>query len=83
MTEVTANDSAWVALPGTALTSRNTLAIQNQGTVDCKINYSNAVGYVGKILGAGDEIFVDITDAIIVYGRSSSGNVTLLVEEIA
>lgn len=81
-TEVILNDSGWVAIPSTPKEGRNSIRIQNQSDVEIKTNFSNSVGYVGVIIPAGASDFLDITDDIIIYGRSSSGNATVLVREI-
>jgi len=84
ITEVTINNTGWTALPATALTDRNALAIQNWSDTEVKINYDNTVGYVGMIISAnGGERQYDITDNIVMYGRSSSGTKTLYIEEIS
>lgn len=84
VTEVVLNDSNWVALPATALTGRNALAIQNQASVDIKINYDNLeAGYVGIVIPPDGQRFYDITGDIVIYGKSSSGNATIVVEELS
>lgn len=84
VTEVTLNSTTWTALPATALTNRNAISLQNNSGVEVKLNYSNAVvGYVGMVLSNGSERFYDITDDIVIYGKSSSGTPTINVEEIA
>jgi hypothetical protein len=84
VTEVTINSSSWTALPPTALSNRNAMSIQNYSGVDVKLNYDNAtVGYVGAILQDGNERFYDISDAIVIYAKASSGTPTLIVEELS
>lgn len=85
VTEVTVNSTTWTALPAVPLTGRNAISLQNQdATIPVKINYSNSViGYVGVIIGANSERHYDITDAIVLYAKSQSGNVVITVEEIS
>lgn len=85
VTEVTLSDSSWVALPGTAQTDRNAIAIQNYSGSEVKINFDNGqVGYVGIILQDGAERQYDITDNIIIYGKAASGTSPVLyIEEIS
>lgn len=84
MTEVTLNSSTWTALPPTALTARNAIGIQNYSGIEIKINYSSSVvGYVGIVIPDKSDRFYDITDAIIVYGKSVSGTPTINVEELS
>ena len=83
-TLVTLNSSTWTALPATALTDRNAISIQNQSGIEIKINYgSGIVGYVGAIIQAGGERAYDVTDSIILYGKSASGTPTIYIEELA
>lgn len=84
ITVVTISDSAWAAMPATALSGRNAISIQNQSVVEVKVNYdSGEAGYVGMVIPAGGERFYDITDNIVIYAKSSSGNVDIVVEEIS
>lgn len=84
VTEVTVNPTTWTALPPTALTARNALAIQNRSGVEIKVNYDSGIaGYIGMVVADGSERTYDITDAIPLYGKSSSGNAVLFVEEIS
>ena len=84
VTQVTLGDSTWTAMPSSALADRNAISIQNGSATDIKINYSNAVsGYVGITIKAGFERYYDIKDSIIIYGKSESGPVQVMVEELA
>ena len=84
VTEVTIDDTSWTALPTSALSNRNAMAIQNYSGQDVKLNYDNAiVGYVGVLLKDGNERFYDISDSIIIYAKSSSSSCTLIVEELS
>ena len=85
ITEVTLNDTTWTALPAAALANRNAMSIQNVSGDEIKINYSSGiVGYVGVTIASGNERFYDITENVIVYGKSESGtSPTIQVEELS
>jgi len=83
-TLIALSDSAWTALPSSPLSGRNSIQIQNQSDVDIKTKFVNTGDYsVGCIVSAGGSQFYDITDSILIYGRSSSGSANVLVREIA
>lgn len=84
ITEVTLNDTTWTALPLAPLTMRNAMRVQNPTSIEIKINYDPlVVGYVGIVVGPSGENYWDITDAIMVYAKSSSGNPVVNIEEIS
>ncbi len=84
ITIVEVNNSTWTALPASALTARNAIAIQNRSGESIKINYDNSVvGYVGIEISDGGERFYDITDAIIIYAKSSASTINIVVEELS
>lgn len=84
VTEVTIDNTTWTALPPSALTLRNALAIQNRSGQEMKVNYDNSVvGYVGMVIPDGGQRFYDITDSIVIYGKSATSSITINVEEIA
>jgi hypothetical protein len=83
VTEVVLTDSSWMPLPLVPLTNRNAISIQNPTATPIKINYETPSGYEGMVISGEGERFYDITEAIVLYGRSSSGTVTINVEEIA
>lgn len=84
ITEVTLDDSTWAPLPAIALADRNSISIQNTSTVEIAIQYDDSVPtYSGVKIGVGGERFYDITDAIIIYGKSSGGNAVITIEELA
>lgn len=84
VTEVTLNAVTWTALPPTAQEQRNALSVQNTSNINIKVNYSSSiVGYVGMLVAIGAERQYDITDTIILYGKSESGTPTVNVEELA
>ena len=83
ITQVTLTDT-WQALPATPLANRNALVIQNLCGKDMKINYVNNVAYAGLTIKNGGERSYNITDDIIVYGRSSvSEGLVIAIEEIS
>jgi len=84
ISEVTLNDATWVALPAIPLTDRNAISVQNTSNVEIKIQYDNlVVGYSGVAIGISGERFYDLTDQIIIYGKSSSGSAVITIEELA
>ena len=85
-TEVTLTDTGWTALQaiGGPLADRNAIAIQNESGVDIKVQFdSGLASYKGMTIRDKSERQYDITDSIIIYGRSASGTITVNVEEIA
>lgn len=84
ITEVSINSSIWTELPSTALTNRNAICIQNSSGVEIKLNYDNTVEtYTGIAMQTGSERYYDISDQIKLYAKSTSGTVTIVIEEIA
>jgi hypothetical protein len=83
VTEVTLSAVAWTALPASALADRNSLGVQNPTGTQIKINFATPAGYVGWIVNANGEFFIDITDSIILYARSAAGAPVVNVMEIA
>lgn len=84
VSEVTLNSTTWTALPASALTDRNALAIQNHSGIEIKLNYDDTEpGYVGIIMTDGSERQYDITDAIVIYAKATSGNPVVNVEELS
>jgi hypothetical protein len=84
VTEVILNDTGWTALPPVPLANRNSIQIQNFSGVDIKINYTaENVSDFGVFLRDSSERIYMIKDSIILYGRSSLGNASVIVEEIA
>lgn len=84
ITEVEINASTWTALPANPLTGRQALAIQNLSGVEVKINYDDeAAGYVGMAIPDDGERQYDVGSGVVIYAKSSSGTVTINVEELA
>jgi hypothetical protein len=84
ISEVTIDSSAWFPLPAIPLANRNSIGIQNPSDTPIKINYDNTqIGFVGVLIPAGGERFMDIKDAIPIYAKAQSGSVVLNVEEIS
>ena len=84
-TIVSVNNTSWTALPASALTDRNAIAIQNNSDQDVKVNYDNTVaGYEGMtIRSRGGERQYDIKDTIVIYAKSKTGTVNLDIEELS
>lgn len=83
-TKVQLNASTWTALPPTALTSRNSIRIQNQSNIEIKTNYDNSVAtYEGITIGPGGSDSYDITDSIIIYAKAESGTPYIMIEELS
>ena len=86
-TAVTVTDAAWTAIPGTALSGRNQINIQNFTGFEVKINHTGLGAYDDNGMRIPDqsERFYQITDAIVIYARAESGasSVTLDIEELA
>lgn len=85
VSEVVLVDYEWRPIPPTPLPDRNAMAIQNyESGIDIKCNYLNSVvGYIGATIKADLERFYNITEAIIIYGKSQSGSVTVTCEELS
>ena len=84
-TVVALNPTTWTPLPATPLAGRNAMAIQNQSGENIKLNFNgSAVGFVGMLVYPnGGERQYDISDTILIYGKSESSSVFVTVEEIA
>lgn len=84
VTAVELVDFEWRAMPAVPLANRNSIQIQNFSGVDIKINYNNDnSSSFGVVLKDSTERIYMIKDNIVLYGRSSEGIVTIIVEEIA
>lgn len=84
ITEVTIDSTSWTALPASPLANRNSISIQNQASVEFKLNYDNSVvGYTGVKVLAQSERYYEITDNVIIYAKCTAGTTTVLVEELA
>jgi len=84
VTEVTLDSTSWTPLPATPLANRNSVSIQNQSSVEFKINYDNSVtGYVGVIVLAQSERYYEVTENVLLYGKCNAGTTTILIEELA
>ena len=84
MTEVSINPFTWTPLPATPLALRNALVIQNRSGGDIKINYDPTTsGYVGIVVPDLSERSYDVTENIVLYGKSEFSTVIINVEELA
>jgi len=80
-------DDEWLALPTTALADRNSLQIQNQSEVEILTTVNEDPEGDSQTYGikipAGGSAFIDITDDIIIFGMSTSGDADIIVREIS
>lgn len=86
ITEVNLDATSWTALPAAALANRNAIAVQNRNglSINIRLNYDNAApAGEGVLVEDGEDRFYDITDTIILYGRTDGGTVTVTVEELS
>ena len=84
ITQVTLSDTIWTAVPSAAFSNRNGLGIQNESNIKIKVNFDNTEpGFIGWTVNAGGELFVDITESVLLYAKSESGSPTLTVMEVA
>ena len=84
ITPVLLGTGAWSPLPATALTNRNSMAIQNTTADQIRLNFSAASpAGEGWIVNPNGEFFIDITDAIVLYGRAVTGTPTVTVMELS
>lgn len=83
VTEVTLNPTTWTPLPSIPLVLRKSISVQNQSGTEIKTNYNLVSGYKGMVVQPGAERIYDITENIILYAKSQSGNPTVAVEEIS
>lgn len=84
ITEVTLNSSTWTALPATAFSQRNGMGFQNPSAIEIKVNFDNGVGtFTGWSVKPNGELFIDVSDSVIVYAKSASGTPTVTVMEVA
>lgn len=84
ITEITLNDTTFVALPTTALTGRSAIGIQNPSGIIIKLNFIvSPGGFIGWNIGPAGEFYTDITDAIEVFARATSGTPTITIMELS
>jgi hypothetical protein len=84
ITVVSINPTTWTALPATPLANRNAINIQNYNGQEIKLQYDNStVGYSGVIIPINGERQYSITDDILLYAKSASSTIDIIVEEIA
>jgi hypothetical protein len=83
VSEVTLNSSTWTNLTPSPLIGRKAMSIQNNSNTEIKINYSNSpAGYIGmSVPSKGGERVYNVSDNIIIYGKSASGSVIVNVEQ--
>lgn len=86
ITELALTDASWTAVPASALTDRNSIAVQNisgnGGTV--LWNYSNAAPLTeGWRIEDGGFKSVAVRDGITIYAKMLSGSGTVAIDEVA
>ena len=79
---VTIHDTIWTPLPPTALVNRNALSIQNRSGQDIYLAYEETPT-AWLVLPVSGERAYDITDNIIIYGKSTNGSVDITIEELS
>jgi hypothetical protein len=83
ITSVSLNSTTWTALTPTPLSTRKTVAVQNQSNGEIKLSYSNTTpGYVGVAIAKGGERVYNLSADVMIYGKSAAGSVTVIVEEV-
>lgn len=83
MSSVDLNPTTWTALPASPLSTRKTIAIQNQSAGEIKLSYSDSTpGYVGVAIAVGGERVYNLTADVQLYGKCVSGTATIIVEEV-
>lgn len=81
---VSIDNLTWTALPAAALTNRNGMSIQNIANQNIKLQYDPlTVGWIGVQMVPGSERFYDIQQTIIIYAKSQTSAVDILVEELS
>jgi len=86
VTSLALDDTAWVPLPATALTDRNSLAIQNQsdnGNIII-VNYDPLAPLnIGWRIYDGGYKEIPVKDNIVIYAKMLSGLGTALIDEVS
>lgn len=83
-TVVALNDTTWTPLPATPLAGRRAITVQNRSGIEIVLNFSPLTGgYVGVIVPDGYERSYDISVAVLLYAKASSGTPSVTVEEIS
>lgn len=83
ITKVTLSDSAWTALPTTALIDRQTVSLQNRSGQNIYVNYVNTANVADSwVIPDQYERSWPVQEGAVIYARSSSGSVDIIVEEL-
>ena len=83
ITSVLINSDEWTKLPIDQSINRHAINIQNNSNTEIRLQYDPSANYEnGIVMPKNTERYYQITNDIIIYARSSSGNVTLTVEEL-
>lgn len=71
--EVDLNATTWTAIPVSAANGQQSISLQNQSDSKMKFSFNQPDGFVGYEVLPGNTVVYDITEDIIVYGKSESG----------
>lgn len=81
---VSIDNLVWTPLPAVPLVKRNAMSIQNISGQNVKIQYDPlTVGWVGVKIAPDSERFYDIQANVIIYVKSETSAVDILVEELS
>jgi hypothetical protein len=86
ISKVSINETTWTALPLTPQTDRNTLCIQNRSGQGMYINFTGSdvdATLKGWYIPNNGVQNLKLTDSIIVYGKSETSTVDILVKELS
>jgi hypothetical protein len=83
ITSLTLNSTTWTALTPSPLSTRKTVAVQNQSNGEIKLSYSDTTpGYVGVAIAKGGERVYNLSADVMLYGKCVSGAASVVVEEV-
>jgi hypothetical protein len=83
-TVVALNTTSWTALPATPLAGRKAISVQNRSGIEIALNFSPLTpGYAGVLVPDGYERSYNISVAVILYAKASSGTPSVNVEELS
>lgn len=84
LTQITLNIATWTALPATALTDRNGVGFQNRTSDQVLVGFiSGAATTLGWTVDVNGEFFIDVTDAVVIFGLALTGTPTITVMEVS
>lgn len=81
---VSIDNLTWTPLPLVPLADRNGISVQNISGQNIKLQYdAGTVGWVGVKMSPDSERFYNITPNIVMYAKSQTSAVDILVEELS